>query len=211
MGFWSNTRRIRALIADDPNAHVGDIAILKMDSIGMDAAPHLRGELAPVRGWLPELDVEGLRALPPHTFGGAYVDFLDAHGLSPFVLSDGIDAEMRERNTYGIRYASTHDMLHVLLGFGPDWVGEMGVLAFTCGQGYHRVLWLQALSAWLLYPFWSGFRLGALWRAWRKGYAVGTRAPFLLGIRLEDRFEDDLEALRAELSLPSASTHARAA
>ena len=50
MAFWSNTRRVQALMREDMDAHIGDIAVLKVDSIGLDAAPHLRDQLAPVRG-----------------------------------------------------------------------------------------------------------------------------------------------------------------
>ncbi|MCB9664520.1 MAG: hypothetical protein H6732_10415 [Alphaproteobacteria bacterium] len=201
MSRLATIRQIAAFAREDANAHAGDIAILKLDLFGVDARPALRGQLAPVRGWLPSLDVAALRALPVGTFGRAYADFLDAHGLSPLVLSDTIDAATRARNTYGIRYAATHDMFHVLLGYGPDWVGELGVLAFTCGQDYARTLWAQAAMAWLIYPFRSGFRLGALLGAWRRGYQLGRRAPFLLGVRLEDRFDTPLDDLRAELGL----------
>lgn len=201
MRFFQNIRRIRAFMAEDIDAHIGDIALLKMDSVGLDIRPSLRAHLDPVRGWAPRLDLPALRALPPNTFGRAYADFIDRHKLAPIVLTSAIDAETLARNAYGLRYATTHDMFHVLLGFAPDTVGEMGVLAFTCGQGFHRVLWLQALFAWLIYPFQSGFKLRALRDAWRRGYAIGQRAPLLLGLRLEDRFEADLGALRAELHL----------
>lgn len=201
MSTLATLRQIARLAREDPQAHAGDIAILKLDLFGVDARPTLRSRLAPVRGWLPELDVDALRGLPPHTFGHAYVTFLDTHGLAPLVLSDLIDADTRARNAYGIRYATTHDMFHVLLGFGPDWVGELGVLAFTCGQDYSRTLWVQAALAWLVYPLRTGLALGALWRAWRRGYRLGRQAPFLLGVRLEDRFDTPLDALRAELRL----------
>lgn len=184
----------------DPNENAGDIAILKADLVGLDARPALRPLLAPVRGWLPELSIADLRAKPAGSFGRAYADFLDQHGLAPFRVRH-VDADVIARNTYGIRYATTHDMFHVLLGYGPDWVGELGVLAFTVGQGYHRLLWLQAALAWLIYPVRSGFALGALAAAWRRGYGLGRKAPFLLGVRLEDRLDDDLGALRAELGL----------
>ena len=201
MRLFTHAATIRRLMAEDLNAHVGDIAILKIDSFGLDARPDLRPHLAPVRGWLPSIDVAALRELPEGSFGRAYVGFLDHHGLSPFVLTDAISQEIRSSNAYGIRYATTHDMLHVLLGFGPDWVGEMGVLAFTCGQGYNRTLWLQALAAWLTYPVRSGFRLGALRDAWRRGFQLGRSAPFLLGERLEDRFAEPLETLRTDYRL----------
>lgn len=200
MGVVENTRKIRALMGDI-DAHVGDIAVLKADMIRLDARPDLRPRLAPVAGWLPRLDLQRLRALPEGSFGRAYAAFLDANGLSPFVITDAVPPEIVRRNAYGIRYATTHDMFHVLLGFGPDWVGEMGVLAFTVGQGYNRILWLQAAMAWLIYPVRSGLQLRALRDAWRRGYALGRRAPFLLGVRLEDRLGDELHALRRELGL----------
>ena len=201
MRFFQNMRRIRAFMAEDIDHHIGDIALLKMDSVGLDIRPSLRSHLDPVRGFAPRLDLPALRALPVRSFGRAYADFLDHYKLAPVVLTSAIDGDTIARNAYGLRYATTHDMFHVLLGYGPDTVGELGVLAFTCGQGYHRLLWLQALFAWLIYPFQSGFKLGALRRAWRRGYALGQRAPLLLGIRLEDRFEADLSALREEFGL----------
>lgn len=201
MRLFTHAATIRRLMAEDLDAHVGDIAVLKCDSVGLDARPDLRVHLAPVRGWLPSIDLEALRSLPDGSFGKAYAGFLDAHELSPFRLTSAVPDDVRARNAYGIRYSTTHDMFHVLLGFGPDWVGEMGVLAFTCGQGYNRTLWLQAISAWALYPFWSRFRIGALWAAWKRGYALGRRAPFMLGERLEDRFAEPLEDLRIEYGL----------
>lgn len=210
MRFLRNMRLIRAFMAEDLNAHLGDIALLKMDSVGLDIRPGLREQLAPVRGYAPRLDLPALRRLPPGTFGRAYAQFLDEHGLAPIVLSPAIDAETVARNAYGLRYATTHDMFHVLLGYGPDKVGEMGVLAFTVGQGYHGLLWMQALFAWLIYPFQSGFALKGLLAAWRRGYGLGQRAPCLVGLRLEDRFEADLDALRAELLTPSPAARAAA-
>jgi ubiquinone biosynthesis protein Coq4 len=193
--------RIRSLAAGDLAANAGDIAVLKADLVGLDARPDLREQLAPVRGWLPRLSIAALRSCPEGRFGRAYGDFLHQHGLAPFHVTDRIAPEVIARNAYGIRYATTHDMFHVLLGYGPDWVGELGVLAFTVGQGYNRTLWVQAAFAWLIYPFRSGFVLGALAAAWRRGLRLGRKAPFLLGVRLEDRLDDDLGALRAELGL----------
>ena len=204
MRFLQNIRRVRRLMSQDVNAHLGDIALLKMDAVGLDIRPSLRDALAPVRGYAPRLDFEALRRLPEGTFGRATARFFDEHHLSPIEITPEIDAQTLARNAYGLRYAATHDLFHVLLGVGPDKVGEMEVLAFTVGQGYHRLLWMQAAFAWLLYPIQSGLRLGALMAAWRRGYALGRRAPMLLGLRLEDRFEADLGALRAELGLTDA-------
>ena len=206
MSWLSTLRRLRAVLADGNNAALGDIAVLKSDLVGVDVVPRLRPLLDPVRGYLPSIDLDALAALPGNTFGHAYAEFVRTHDLSLFVVTDAVDAEMRRRNAFGIRYAVTHDMFHVLLGFGPDWPGEMGVLAFAVGQGYTRAQVFAAAFAWLIYPFRCGFNVGALLRAWRRGYGLGAQAPFLLGLRLEERFGEDLMALRRELSLDDAST-----
>lgn len=201
MRFLDNLRRIRALLARGGEVPIGDLAVLKTDMTGVDVRPALRPLLEPVRGWLPAIDLDALAALPPNTFGHAYARFMRENGLDPFVVTDAIDAEMRRRNAFGIRYATTHDMFHVLLDYGASWPGEMGVLAFAIGQSYTRAQVLGGVLAWLVYPWRCGFAFGALWRAWRRGLDLGRRAPFLLGVRLEDRFGDDLAAVRRDLSL----------
>ncbi len=213
MRFFENVRRIRTLLAMGDAAPLADIGVLKTDLVGADVRPALRPLLEPVRGYLPPIDLDALAALPPNTFGHAYARFMRDNGLHPFVLTDAIDPAMRRRNTFGIRYATTHDMFHVLLDYGASWPGEMGVLAFAVGQGYTRAQLLAALIAWIVYPFRCGFDLAALGRAWRRGHELGRHAPFLLGVRLEERFGDDLDTVRRDLSLaaPPAAGSALAA
>ena len=112
---------------------------------------------------------------------------------------------MKARNAFGIRLASTHDMIHVLTGFDTSWPGEMGVYAVQVAQRWSRMSWLLGLATWLVYPVLTGFRIPTLRRAWRRGLALGRRAPFLLGERLEDRFDEPLDAVRASYGLDLAA------
>lgn len=193
----ANIPRIRSLMARDLERHLADVAVLKTDLLGLDAAPRHRAALDGVRGYVPRLDLAALAALPEGTFGRAYATFMQDNGLSPFVLTDAIDDATLRRNAFGIRLATTHDMIHVLLGFDTSWPGELGVLAFSAAQGWS---WAQRASmafAWPLYLVRTGFRLSALRAAARRGAALGRRAPFLLRLRLEERFGDDLDAWAA--------------
>lgn len=201
MRWLNDIRRCKVLYRRDPTQHLGDIAVLKADAFGVDVRPELRSRLDAVRGYVPEVDLDALARLPRSTFGRALADFMRANHLSPFRITGEIDDEMRRRNAFGIRYATTHDMFHVLLGFDTSWAGELGVLGFAVGQRYSAWQRLAAVLAWLIYPLRSGLAIPSLWRAWRRGLRAGRRAPFLLGVRLEDRFGDDLEALRGELGL----------
>ena len=201
MSAYSNFKLAIQLYKQDKNAHLGDIAVLKTDIFGADVRPALRPLLEPVRGWVPEIDLKQLAAMAEGSFGRALADFMMAHQLSPFRLTSALTDEVRRRNAFGIRYATTHDMFHVLLGFDTTWAGEIGVLGFAIGQNYSRFQQVGAWLAWLLYPVLSGFRVRSLWRAWRHGRRVGKQAPFLLGVRLEERFDTPLAALRRELNI----------
>ncbi|MEM6412063.1 MAG: Coq4 family protein [Pseudomonadota bacterium] len=82
-----------------------------------------------------------LRELPSNTVGAAYLRFMESEGLTAQGLVDE-SMQMRERKEkfdddlewYGNRTRDTHDLYHVLTGYGRDALGEASLLAFTHGQ-----------------------------------------------------------------------------
>ena len=88
-------------------------------------------------------DHETLKKLPAGTVGRAYLDFMTREGLSAAGLVEESE-KMRIRRGkpryedqlewYGERLRDTHDLLHVLTGYGRDALGEQCVLGFTYGQ-----------------------------------------------------------------------------
>lgn len=91
---------------------------------------------------LPDLldDHVRLRAMPQGSVAHAYVDFMEREGLSAAGLVAEYDRFQGGRRFgdliewYGNRLRDTHDLLHVLTGYGRDALGEQCVLAFTYGQ-----------------------------------------------------------------------------
>lgn len=82
-----------------------------------------------------------LRKLPMGTVGQAYCDFMEREGLTAQGLVDEYEkfAEKGERfddllELYANRQRDTHDLYHVLTGYGRDALGEQCVLAFTYSQ-----------------------------------------------------------------------------
>ena len=86
-------------------------------------------------------DRDRLRALPEDTFGHAYARFMDREGLSTNGVQEaaaeaGTDYDMLRRD-YPHAYAYywyqnlSHDLYHVLTGYGRDALGEGAVLRFT--------------------------------------------------------------------------------
>ena len=93
--------------------------------------------------FLPDLldDHASLRKLPAGSVAHAYCDFMEREGLS----AAGLVAESMKFRTgryefkdqftwYLDRQRDTHDLQHVLTGYGRDALGEQCVLAFTYGQ-----------------------------------------------------------------------------
>lgn len=98
-------------------------------------------ELMAREPYLPSVldDHAALRKLPANSVAHAYVDFMESEGLSAAGLVAESDKMGRPRyddqlQWYGNRLRDTHDMLHVLTGYGRDALGEQCVLGFTYGQ-----------------------------------------------------------------------------
>ena len=92
---------------------------------------------------LPALldDHEALRRMPVGSVAHAYCDFMEAEGLTARGLVEeyGKFADEHPRHDdlfhwYENRVRDTHDLLHVLTGYGRDALGEQCVLAFNHGS-----------------------------------------------------------------------------
>lgn len=202
MTRWQLFSELR-LAMKDPK-RIGDVAVYKAELSGARARPEIEAQLDDVRGYHPHVDLEALARLPDGTFGREYARFLDANQLDPIVPTDRADPAMIARNAFTVRYATIHDMVHVLTGFDTSWPGEAGVWAFVGAQGYSFGFGVAAVVALLVAPFRSPLRLAHAWRCWRRGRAMGKRARRLLMLRLEERFEERLSDLRAELEVQGA-------
>jgi ubiquinone biosynthesis protein COQ4 len=108
--------------------------------------------------YLPPLldNHDWLRTLPDGSLGRAYLHFMESEGLTAKGLVDEYSASGVTRdyghpdmNIYGDRLRDTHDMLHVLTGFGRDALGEASVLGYSHAQhGGPGVLFIAYGAAW---------------------------------------------------------------
>ena len=93
--------------------------------------------------FLPALldDHDALRKLPAGSLAHVYCDFMEREGLTAHGLVEDLDKYRRPDQRYADqvewyfnRMRDTHDLQHVLSGYGRDALGEQCVLAFTYGQ-----------------------------------------------------------------------------
>lgn len=144
----------------------------------------------------PELDLEALARLPEGTFGHAVARYFAANGITPFVTPFRVDDDLAYISK---RYRETHDLAHVVTGYGTDELGEMELQAFVLGN-------LGIPSAALILAFSTAMRLrrtglrdlAPYLARLRAAYRRGRRSRELLSVSYE-RLWDKPVAMVAEL------------
>jgi len=177
---------------------LGDLALLKADALGATASPTVMQKLRPVVGYHPSIDLEALTQLPKGTLGYEYARHMTDNNLQPFVISLHLE-DMARRNVFAMRYAVTHDIFHVILGFDTSYAGEMGVLAFAAAQGYSRSQQVGLWLATILYPLLAPGQIQQIFANKRRGYTLGKQASCLLAYRFEENWARPLDEVRATL------------
>jgi len=183
-------------------APLGDVVVLKLDALSAPPTS-LAKKLERVRGHVPEQDVHALRRLPAGTLGREYARFLDANRIAPLVISTRVRERFRD-NPYPLRYTTTHGLHHVLTGFDTGLAGEIGVLAFTVGQGSAPVSRALFWVARVLYAILSPTQARSIWRNARIGFAMGKGAELVIAEPIESSFEKPLGEVRSTLRIVDA-------
>lgn len=170
-----------------------------------------RGQL--IRASEPSLveildDHATLRRLPEGTLAHAYCDFMEREGLSAQGLVDELDKYRTpdqffndQIQWYFHRMRDTHDLLHVLTGYGRDALGEQCVLAFTYSQ--------QPAPAHLFLGYAGAFEIAKrmkvrapLFRAVREAQKSGKACPRLVEMPIRDLLAMPIEEARRSLNIP---------
>ncbi len=151
--------------------------------------------------WRPApIDLQALAALPEGSLGRSYADQLLRLGLTPESLIDPRPiSSPADYLTHRLR--ETHDIIHVLTGFGTDGPGELGLQAFNLAQVRSPVAALLIFGG-LLGTLQDDEPLEPLLRALARGFQLGLAAECVVTYRLEEGWERPLADWRRELGLP---------
>lgn len=171
-------------------------------------SPHAR-ELMERNVDLPALldNHDKLRALPADSLGQAYVRFMEKEGLTAAGLveeSERFEPGREGRNDitewFGFRMRDTHDLLHVLTGYGRDALGEQCVLGFTYSQNPNLGILFIAYA--------GGFEMkkqspskAPVFRAIREGQRLGKAAKRLAYYDIEKLLAMPIKEARAFLNI----------
>jgi len=149
------------------------------------------------------IDMPYLKGLPEGTLGRAFATFVEGEGIDPASLFR--DRPVADEKEWLFEHLfETHDIWHVVTGFGTDVAGELGLQAFYLAQFPAR-LGNLLIAAGLLNTFLFRFddripRMGEI----AKGWTMGRQAQPLLGIDWTSLWDRKLEDVRRELAITAA-------
>ncbi len=151
---------------------------------------------------LPHLDLDELEATcAPGTVGHTVATHMKRCGLNPNIFRP---AEVRDKEDYAVVHITeTHDIWHVVTGFGNDEPGEIGVVAFYCSNTGASIFVLLLATALLNTALFNHDKLAERFDAIVEGWTAGKRARPLFGIDWTTQWHRPIEEVRQELGLPT--------
>lgn len=149
-----------------------------------------------------DLDLAALERLPEGTLGHELARYYRDNKISPFDTTLELKSDI---DYIGKRYRETHDLLHVLTGYGTDVVGEMELQAYVLGNlGIHtsKLILLVGTLGQLKEPQ-TGVARSEYLRRVRAAYQRGRAAPLFLDFWFEHHWETPVTTLRERLCIPA--------
>ncbi|XP_008842198.1 ubiquinone biosynthesis protein COQ4 homolog, mitochondrial [Nannospalax galili] len=151
------------------------------------------------------LDLSKLQSLPEGSLGREYLRFLDVNRVSPDTRAPTRFVDDEELAYVIQRYREVHDMLHTLLGMPTNMLGEVVVKWFEAVQTGLPMCILGALFGPIRLRAQSLQVLVSELIPW--AVQNGHRAPCVLNLYYERRWEQPLAALREELGITPPPKH----
>ena len=159
------------------------------------------GGAAMLEGRYPPLqpDIDRLIQLPEGSLGRVYAELIRRLNYDPEFFRPRPTSSEAQWLTQ--RVATTHDIHHVVAGFGTMPAGESGVLAITAAQlGFPAYVLLTTAAQLASFRFQTD-RFEELSCAVAHGLAIGHQAQCLLAARWEEGWERPVSEWRQQLGI----------
>ena len=153
-----------------------------------------------IEHWRPApIALEVLETLPPSSLGYIYSRHMRRQGLSPACVIDTSPITSSHEYIFH-RVRETHDIIHVLTGFGIDAAGELGIQGFILAQ-IRSPLALFFIFGGILATMKNQLPLDKLLKSLARGFELGLQAQCVIACKLEDGWDRPLVDWQQELGL----------
>lgn len=148
----------------------------------------------------PKYKIEDLKGYAPGTLGHAYYSHMTGNGFS---LDFYPPTEVTDELSYIVQRSNeTHDIWHVVTGYGVDVVSEIALQAFYFGQTEEDSFAMLLMAVGCLNAvIHAPQNMTRLMRGIVEGYERGRRAKSFYPVQWETMWNRSLEEIRAELNV----------
>ncbi|MGF1493083.1 MAG: Coq4 family protein [Microcoleaceae cyanobacterium] len=147
----------------------------------------------------PVPDLQQFLQYPENSLGHRYAKYIQSFGFDPLFYRN---LQVKDDLTYILmRRRQTHDIWHVITGFGVDVASELGLKAFELAQTRSPMSALLVAGGLVRTLFESPEDLGYLLDRIAVGYRMGAKAKPLLAQKWEENWEKPIEQWREELNV----------
>ncbi len=151
------------------------------------------------RRLLQPYDVSQLNELPDLSLGKTYAQHMISNNLKPdfyqkLKIKDDISYMM-------MRMRETHDLWHVITGFGTDVPGELGLQAFMFAQIRTPLSSILIGGRILVSTFKNPAEVIQIFDQVAKGWTIGRNATAIFGLDWDDHWRRPLSEIRSEFNV----------
>jgi len=142
--------------------------------------------------------LEELEALPEGSLGRVFAAHCRARRLDPNLIHVPPDDEVGWLLNH---LYQTHDLWHVVTGWGNDLAGEVGLGGFYCAQLRSPAFFGYMLALVFLNAIWRRADLDQILEAFSAGYRAGRLASPLLGADWDALFALPIDEVRSRFAI----------
>lgn len=155
-------------------------------------------QLIQERYFAPAINLNDLLKCSKDSLGHRYASMMVKENLQSVFYPDiGIEEDY---SYIAMRMRQTHDIWHIITGFGTDPVGEAGVQAFTLAQ-MRSPLAVALLGGFLVHALKSSDSLHPLFAGIQHGWQMGEDTVPFLAQKWEEEWDKPLSVWRSELNV----------
>ena len=205
------------LVRNDPSTQIDEAAIVEMGFVNSrlgrrfarwhEVVDRLKGDPRTAESFRQRkpfgpIELSALERLPAGSVGRVFADHCRARGLDPNLVhvppTDDVGWMLN-------RLYQSHDIWHVVTGWGNDLPGEFGLGGFYCGQLRSPSFFGYMVALLILNVVWRRANLDEVLDAFTAGYRSGRRSQPVWSVDWDEVWELPLEELRAQLQIDRTS------
>jgi ubiquinone biosynthesis protein COQ4 len=205
------------LVREDPDTTTPEAALVELgfarSKLGRrfarweEVVKHLKDDprtAAAMRARRPfgPIQLDDLARCPAGSLGRVFADHCRARGIDPNLVHVPPDGEIDWMLNH---FYQTHDIWHVVTGWGNDLPGEVGLGAFYAAQFGNPAFFGYMMALILLNVIYRRADLGEVFEAFSLGYQIGKGTEPLFGIDWDALWDTPIEDVRARFAVDQSS------